>query len=144
MNTPSSSGKPEPGLSRAVTFAVAFLLFAAVGVAIRLQDRAEPPPSLTFGDIVRPDLRGPLPTSTDIERWKSAFTAFDLQWPEGEALQTSRPRDLLSFDNEFDGYVAGTADLVGTNLSAVIGFENDTVAWFTCHASGIRSVQTDE
>jgi len=129
---------------RAAGFAVAFLTFAAVGVAIRLQDRSDAPPQeLTVGDIVRPDLQGTLSTSTDVESWKSAFTGFGLTWPEHDAPQTERPGGMLTFDDDFDGYVSGTADMEGVQLTAVIGFEEESVAWFTCYAFGPHSTTAD-
>lgn len=130
----------------AAGFAAALLTFAAVGVAIRLQDRTEtPPPSeLTYGDIVRPDLEGPLPTSTDIESWKAALTAFDLQWPDTNALETGPPANTLTFDDDFDGYIAGESDQEGTHLAAFMGFQDGGRAWFTCYASGLQTTATDD
>ena len=139
----SGNWPPEPRLSRGIAFAVVFLVLATCGVGLRLRDRTEPPTTVTYGDIVRPDFQGPLPTTTDIAAWKSAFAGFALEWPESELLQTERPQALLTFDDKFDGYVSGTGELHGTQLSAVIGFEDDAVAWFTCYALGIRTTSAD-
>ncbi|MFG3342503.1 hypothetical protein [Glycomyces sp. NPDC048151] len=140
----SGNWPPEPRLSRGIAFAVVFVVFATCGVGLRLRDRTEPPGTVTYGDIVRPDLQGPLPTATDIDAWKSAFIGFALQWPESEVLQTERPGTLLTFDDEFDSYLAGTAEVQGTDLTAVIGFEDDAVAWFTCYAIGPRTDSAEE
>ncbi|WP_281847049.1 hypothetical protein [Glycomyces algeriensis] len=130
-------------MRRGIALAIAFLVFASCGVGLRLRDRTDPPTTITIGDIVRPDLRGPLPTTADIESWKSAFSGFAMQWPDNDALQTSRPDDLISFDDHFDGYLAGTAEFEGTSLTAVIGFEDEAIAWFTCHAMGPRTTSAD-
>lgn len=133
----------EPSVRRGIALAIAFLVFACFGAGLRLRDRTEPPTTITYGDMVRPDLRGPLPTAADIESWKSAFSGFALQWPENDELRTSRPDDLISFDDDFDGYLAGTAEIEGTRLTAVIGFEDEAIAWFTCYAMGPRTTSAD-
>jgi hypothetical protein len=102
-----------------------------------------PPQELTVGDIVRPDLQGTLPTPTDVESWKSAFTGFGLTWPEHDALQTERPGGMLTFDDDYDGYLSGTADSEGVELTAVIGFEEESVAWFTCYAFGPQTTTAE-
>ncbi|GAB3999436.1 hypothetical protein GCM10029992_28200 [Glycomyces albus] len=121
----------------AIGFAVAFATFAAVGATIRLQDNDEPPPALTVGDVVRPNLQGTLPTRTGIEEWKSAFDGFELQWPADDApRETERPNDVITFDDDFDGYIAGEVEQDGVRAVAFIGFEDDEISWFTCHVSG--------
>lgn len=92
-----------------------------------------------FADLVRDEPRTSLPTETGISEWKAAFSGFDLMWPEGETLETERPRDLISFDPGTDGYYAGQGMQNGAALFAAIGFEGDEVDWFTCHALGIRT-----
>jgi hypothetical protein len=67
-----------------------------------------------------------------------------LAWPEGDTLQTERPRDLISFDPETDGYYAGQGTQDGAALFAAIGFEEGEVDWFTCHALGIRTATAED
>lgn len=129
----------------AIGFAVAFATFAAVGATIRLQDNDEPPPALTVGDVVRPNLQGTLPTRTGIEEWKSAFDGFELQWPADDApLETERPNDVITFDDDFDGYIAGEVEQDGVRAVAFIGFEDDEISWFTCHVSGYGTPWADD
>jgi hypothetical protein len=98
----------------------------------------------TFADLVREEPPASLPTETGISEWKAAFSGFELTWPEGDTLQTERPRDLISFDPETDGYYAGQGTQDGATLFAAIGFEGGEIDWFTCHAFGIRTATAED
>jgi hypothetical protein len=97
-----------------------------------------------FSDLVNEEPRTAVPTEIGISEWKAAFSDFELQWPEGDALQTERPKDLISFDPDTEGYYAGQGTQDGATLFAGIGFEGGEVDWFTCHAFGIRTETADD
>jgi hypothetical protein len=97
-----------------------------------------------FADLVNEETRTTVPTETGISEWKAAFSDFALQWPEGETLQTERPRNVISFDPETEGYYAGEGTQDGAMLFAGIGFEGGEVDWFTCHALGVRTATAED
>ncbi|SDD15914.1 hypothetical protein [Glycomyces harbinensis] len=97
-----------------------------------------------FVDLFSEEPRSSLPTETGISEWKAAFSGFTLTWPEDETLATERPRDLISFGPDIDGYYAGQGRQEGASLFAAVGFEGGEVAWFTCHALGVRTSTAED
>lgn len=99
---------------------------------------------ISFADLISGEPRSSLPTETGISEWKAAFNGFALTWPEDGTLETERPNDLISFDPDIEGYYAGQGMQDGTSLFAAIGLEDGEVAWFTCHALGIRTSTAED
>ncbi|MDN3239684.1 hypothetical protein [Glycomyces tritici] len=98
----------------------------------------------SFADLFNEEPRTSLPTETGPGEWKAAFSSFALTWTEEGTLETEPPSDLISFDPDIDGYYAGQGSQEGASLFAAIGFEDGDVAWFTCHALGIRTSAAEE
>ncbi|MEU5875515.1 hypothetical protein AB0A73_28625 [Glycomyces sp. NPDC047369] len=123
-----------PTKASATVFTVAALAYLVTGIGLRLhEDEPEP---LTVGDIVRPDLTGTVATDATLESWQAAFEEYGFTWPYGDLEQEERPTGLLSFDDEFTGYVEGTVEENWLQLTAIVGYEGDDIAWFTCYAAG--------
>lgn len=99
--------------------------------------------TVSVGDIVRPDLQGTLLTEADLASWKDDLSPFGLLWPPEGEVQTERLADVLTFDDDVDGFVAGEHDSGSLRLSAVVGFEGDAVAWMQCHVMGIWSAEAE-
>lgn len=125
-----------PGKIAASVCMLAVLAYAGMGVKLRLYEERLEHPELTVGDIVRPALSGAVATDATVESWQEAFEQFDLVWTDEGAPLVERPTGLLSFPEGFTGYVEGSGEADGLELTAVVGFDGSDISWFTCHAYG--------